>query len=69
VDKPQIEPLGFGTTDLNGDASFSDAYQGIVIVFQAKAETMICHGDQRLIWDCSIKLRFLEIIKELRDIF
>jgi hypothetical protein len=39
-------PLGFGTTDLNGDgASFSDAYQGIVTVFQEKAETMIvCHG-------------------------
>jgi hypothetical protein len=39
-------PLGFGTTDLNGDgASFSDAYQETVTVFQEKAETMIvCHG-------------------------
>jgi hypothetical protein len=57
-----MDSLGFGTTDLNGDgASFSDAYQETVIVFQEKAETMIvCHG---VPFDLGVhKLRSLEII-------
>jgi hypothetical protein len=39
-------PLGFGTTDLNGDgASFRMPIRETVTVFQEKAETMIvCHG-------------------------